>query len=198
MLCVTFALICWRWNRGGLPKKARVTFTFDPGRSFAPGLESGPGEDGDHPMVRGGRVRKSENWWQRFLISHYMFFREDKKANHYLFKFLLFCRWPRRLVRREPCLNQFSQSQLVWSEDLILQEICCWKVVPGRLYCFHPILFPIISKDFQRYPMIFRKLRFPSNLSLSSNRQTLSGSATIVWVNRKMISIWYEAPESYF
>ena len=37
----------------------------------------------------------------------------------------------------------------------------------------------LISNYFQRYPMIFRKLRFPSNLSLSSNRQTLIGNNSL-------------------
>ena len=77
---LSHALILWcfallsLWSVEGetgtaFPKKARVTFTFDPGRSFAPGLESGPScRVKIHPMVRGGRVRKSENWWQCFLF----------------------------------------------------------------------------------------------------------------------------------
>ena len=139
MLCVTFALIWWRWNRGeGLPKKGKSYFHFWPRAQFCPwpgerpGWRWGPSD---------GQRRQSEEKRKlltTFLISHGMFFREDKKAKNYLF--LLFCRWPRRLVRRQPCLNQFSQSQSVWSADLILQEICCWKVVPGRLYCFLAIL----------------------------------------------------------
>ena len=115
MLCVTFALICWRWNRDGLPKKGKSYFHFWPRAQFCPWPGERPILPGEDPSD--GQRRQSEEkrkLMTTFLISHDMFFREDKKANNYLFKFLLCCRWPRRLVRRQPCLNQFSQSQSVW------------------------------------------------------------------------------------